>query len=328
MSVLVTGGTGFVGAYVVAKFAEEGFDVCAYDNKPRKLDSMEKWRGRVRVVRGDVTDLQKLVQTIEQYHVGGIVHTAAMPNEEFLKTNPVKAFEVNVGGTLNALEAARLKKLGRVVYASTGALFGRRRNLNPIKEGDPVSPSNFYSTTKRMSELLMEAYNRVYGLDTVTVRLSHVYGPGLLEQDERTTYVAAYLWKAMRGEAVEESSGGDFPANLTYVKDAANGICLAYATQKLKHRLFHISSGQNYRVSEVAAIISRIVPKATIRIGPGMGGGASLLTTSVRGPLAIGRAERELGYRVEYTLEDGLRDFAAWAERRANAKRAEASGNR
>lgn len=315
MRVLITGGTGFVGSHVAVKFAQEGLGVVAYDNRPRKPDYLEGWLDRITVVRGDITDLRHLTETIEEQGVDGIIHTAAMPNEEFLKADPLKGFEVNVGGTLNVLEAARVKRLKRVVYTGTGAMFGRRRDLNPIRETDPVSPNNLYSTTKRISELLMDMYHGVYGVDTVIVRLSHVYGPGLLEGDERTTYVSEYLWRAMRGEGVDEPSGGDFPANLTYVKDAANGIYLAYTTEKLRHRLFNISSGKNYRVSEVAELIEKIVPGVEIRVGPGMGRGASLMTTSVRGPLAIDRARRELGFRVQYTLEEGLREFAAWAKK-------------
>ncbi|MFQ6076638.1 MAG: NAD-dependent epimerase/dehydratase family protein, partial [Candidatus Bathyarchaeia archaeon] len=185
---LITGGTGFVGSHVAVKFAQEGFEVVAYDNRPRKLDYLEGWLDRITVVRGDITDLRHLMETTEGHRVDGIIYTAAMPNEEFLLANPLEGFEVNVGGTLNVLEAARVKQLRRVVYTSTGAMFGRRRNLNPIRETHPLSPSNLYSTTKRISELLMDVYHVVYGMDTVIVRLSHVYGPGLLEGDERTTY--------------------------------------------------------------------------------------------------------------------------------------------
>jgi UDP-glucose 4-epimerase len=178
MNVLITGGTGAVGLHIANRLLEKKDNVILYDLFPRELDFIEKEKTKkVKMVEGDVTDLEKLIETIKRYGIEGIIHTAALSYEAICKPSPIKALNVNTGGTLNALEATRLMNLERMLLISTGSVYGYR-DRGPVSEETAQQPIGIYSLTKQLSEIVGLQYSRIYGINFLIVRLAVVYGPG------------------------------------------------------------------------------------------------------------------------------------------------------
>jgi nucleoside-diphosphate-sugar epimerase len=178
-----------------------------------------------------------------------------------------------------------------------------------------------YDTTKRMAELIAEAYHKVHGVDVVVVRTGFVYGPGLeaLEsgQQPQATPVARggvgafpYLVDAMRGIPITEPVGGDQPFDWTYAGDLADGIFRALTVRPLQHRLFNITGGRLYTRRELADVVRRAIPGASIEVGPGL-----LPKRHLRGPCDLVRARAELGYEPRYPLDKGIAEMTRWLQR-------------
>jgi len=314
MSVLVTGAAGIVGYNIVVKCVEAGLEVVAYDKNKCKPNLVNSVKGKVNWVQGDLNDWAHLLETTMEYKVEGVIHSAALPNVSSCRPVPLSATRVNVLATQNLLELARRFKWRRVVYVSTGAVFQQSSDPDSfIHETDPPCPNDVYGTTKYMGELLTNMYHKIYGVDSCTIRASWVWGPPeipLEKFDLARGPISFFVKPALRKEKVDEPCGGDFRANLTYVKDLANAIVLAYKKESLVSRIYNISNGKHYSVTEVADAVKKVVPGADLNVGPGLKPWSNMHAS--RGSFNISKAEQELGYKVKYFLEEGLADYVEW----------------
>lgn len=308
-SVLVTGGMGFVGANIALKFMEEGYETILYDITQHEIDFLEEKQGRWRFVRGDVDDWRKVLETVKEYEVEGIVH-CALP----IPSGSIEMTKANFDACYNLLEVCRLTKL-KFVFISSNAAYGYRPDSNPLLETDyaPVltgAPLDEYGAMKQMCEALTTMYHAVHGVDSVSCRVSWVYGPGTY----RGWYPQWFLSNALAGIPVKLDKGGDHEADYTYVKDAARGVYLAFTVRPLKHRLYNITSGRKVSAREVVATVKKIVPGVNIEIGPGQmekGLGNPGQHPPQVGTMLVTRAEEDLGYTTT-PLEQGLRETAEW----------------
>ena len=298
MRVLITGGSGFVGAFTAASFAEREHQVVCYDLRPPSPEIVAPHGERIAYAAGDVLDGERLARVVGEHAIEGVVHAAALIGQADGAADPTRMFRVNVEGTRVVLEAVRAAG-PRLVYVSTATLYGRHPDLHPLTEDDRPEPVGMYDTTKLMAETLALTYHKVYGLDVVAVRPGYVYGP-------RNSTGGYFLDRVLAGEAVEQPVGADLPIDATYVKDLARGIYLAMTARPIEHRVFNITGGVLRRRGEVAEIVRRLVPEARIVLGPGIPPNAHL-----RGPSDLARARAELGYAPRFTLEDGLADWLA-----------------
>ncbi len=319
MRVLITGAAGLVGSNIVVKCAASGIEALAHDKINPSAEVREHVGSSAAItwIRGDLYDWAHLLEIALQYEIEGVIHSAALPNVSSCRPAPLTATRVNVVATQNLLELARRLKWRRVVYVSTGAVFQRSNDPDSwIHDDDPPCPNDVYGTTKYMGELLANMYYHVYDVDTCTVRASWVWGPPErpLEQfDLARGPISLFVKAAMRNESLHVPGGGDFRANLTYVKDLANAIVLAYRKDELKQRVFNVSNGAHYSVSDVATAVKKVVPNADISVGSGLEPWTEMHAT--RGSFDIGGAKAELGYTVDYFLEEGLRDYTEWLRR-------------
>lgn len=308
-SVLVTGGMGFVGANIALKFMEEGYQAILYDIVQNEIDFLEEKKGQWEFVTGDISDQRGMLDTVKKYGAEGIVHCAlVMPLDS---TGFAKA---NFDACYDLLEVCRLAKL-KFVFVSSNAAYGYRPDLNPMIETDyaPIltgAALDEYGAMKQMCETLTTMYHAVGGVDSVSCRLSWVYGPGAHQQ----WYPQWFLSNALAGNPVRLDKGKDHKADYTYVKDAARGIYLAFTVRPLKHRLYNITSGEKVSAKEAVEAVKKIVPGANIEIGPRQmekGLGNTILHPLQAGAMLVTRAEEDLGYTTT-PLEQGLIETAEW----------------
>ena len=312
MRILVTGGMGHVGYETVRAARKQGHEVVAqYRSVFREADAAALGDG-VQWVRCDLADAAQ-VAALLSHDVDGCIHTAAVPNEQFARGDPLGTIEANVLGVGRLLEAARQRRWRRFVYTSTGSVFQNATDVSrPILEDAAPSVTNVYSTTKYAGELLTGMYRSQFEVPAATVRVSWVYGPPLVprERQDPRGPVPLFLKLALAGREVRESSGADFGATFTYVVDVAEGLLAAFEADALRHPVYHLSSGRNVSTREVADAVRAAVPGAVIDVGPGTAPCTD--HTKMRGPLAGTRLLEDTGFAPRHSIAQGVAAFAEW----------------
>ena len=303
-TVLVTGGTGFIGSFVAADLVEHGHDVVAYDlsTDTRILEKLGV-EDEVSVVRGDVTDPTDVIRTIRETETTRVVHLAALLTTT-ARENPRSAIDVNVMGTNNVFEAARTldDQVERVAWASSAAVFAPPANYDHgwVTEDDLVYPDTLYGATKEYNEHQARVYHEDYGLDHVALRPTVAYGP------YRETGGSAFLANIVEKPALGESFSveyGDQVIDWQYVKDIAQAFRLAaFADESALSRRVYNVRGEVATIREAAETVESILPDAELAVSDE----GELPWTQQLEMTAI---QEDLGYEPEYDLERGFREY-------------------
>ena len=299
MNYLVTGGTGFVGAYVTKQLAEKGDHVTALDVKVdeerlnRLIDTGS--RENVRTAVCDITDLNALVKICEENRIEKIIHTAAVLDSK----NPPLTTAVNCVGTVNILEAGLRVAAKRIVIASSVSAFGSpdRYEQEYIPNNAPQYPSTVDGASKSFIEGAVQDYYK-RGVDAIVCRFTHVYGPGRLNgmgaaiDNNLVTYPAL-------GQPGDVPLGED-THNWLYVKDAAKALITAACVEKTVNRCF-TTGGDVASVVEAADIVRTIIPDAQITLQPGK--------FYLANKFDYTETREDLGFVNDYTIQTGIADF-------------------
>lgn len=179
MRVLVTGGLGFCGSFLVRELLGQGHFVTIMDNLGRDRALAERnwseFHGEAAVRAGDIRDYALVESAVEGQDA--IFHLAAVVNARLSVERPKETFDINAGGTQNLLEAARKHDVKRFIFASTLAVYGKPEYL-PYDENHPTNPSSPYGVSKLCGEHLVRNYGELYGIKTTSLRFSNIYGKG------------------------------------------------------------------------------------------------------------------------------------------------------
>ena len=311
----MTGGSGFIGIYLMKKLAENGTKVINYDLAPpnpllqRFLDD-SAFVENVRFQRGSILDLPDVLSAAQNAGVDKIVHMAAFFNPAESNKRPYFTYQANVLGTINIFEAARLLNMSRVVNISSIGVYA-------VKEREPMDENHrifipgsghgsHYGSSKAATELIGQAYCQNNNLSYVSVRFSGVYGYGM----RYSMFIKDMIENAVNGVPTEFKTGGNLTRDYTYVKDAVNGvICALYADDSdLASRTYLTTSGQLYSGTDVGNIVSKLIPGADITIGPELNE-FEKKDMAKRGQIDISLAKKELGYEPKYSIEDGIKEY-------------------
>ena len=300
---LITGGFGFLGRSLVQRLVEMGEEVVVFDLAGDPTGSLKPKDGVTRV-RGDIIHLSHLLDTAQKNRVDRIYHTAALlppVSEENLNA----AFAVNVGGTVNVLEAARILGLKQVIFISSIATYGPGLP-RLVNEDRPQHPLNMYGVTKVCGERLGEQYHRTYGLDFRALRFPPILGPG-----RRDSAPSAFSYLAIREPALGRPYTVYVKAEtrlpLLYLKDAVQGlISLKDAGEnRLGRRIYNIG-GLFPSAGELVSQVRKHIPEARIDYQPH----ANSMKIIESWPLLDDtRAREEWGWRPGYSLEKSIEDF-------------------
>jgi UDP-glucose 4-epimerase len=297
---MVTGGTGFIGGHVLRELLKQGHNAVAFDLFP-DIASILDIASQITVVRGDVQYLTSVIDAIKKFNVKYIIHTASLLTADSQKL-PWTALKINVEGTVNVLEAARLMDLFQVVYMSSTAVYGYTEEGKAIDEDHNQAPVTIYGTTKLLCEHYGLNYNKEYDIGFIALRFPIVYGPG--QSFRGFSSFKEIIEKPYHGEVARVAIGGDQKYEGVYVKDVAHAIVSACFARNTKHKIFNIGTGEMHTLQELAKIVAKIIPNAVFEIGPGFD-----VAEPVRGPLCIVRAREELGYVPRFHLEEGVQDY-------------------
>jgi UDP-glucose 4-epimerase len=312
-SVLVTGGGGFVGSRIVARLVASGAVVRVLDdfstgtrgNLPQTASSLE-------VVEGSVVDLAVVREALDGCDI--VIHGAAR-NIILSTKNPRDDYEVNIGGTLNVLLAAREVQLSRVVYTSSCSIYGNPRYL-PIAEEDPVNLLSPYAVSKFAGEGYCHAFYESYNLPTAVVRYSNVFGLGQTPENPYCGVVAKFFQAAMANEPPQIHGDGEQTRDYTFVEDAVTATLSVAVSPRATGQAYNVGTGRETSVNRLAHLIAAITgaegePRHVDRRD---------IDNIRRRVVNIEKIRRELRWTPVVTVEQGLRETYEWLlERDASA---------
>jgi nucleoside-diphosphate-sugar epimerase len=299
MSILVTGSAGLVGSSLIELLISKGEQVIGYDRSLTKAPLS----GCI-YEKGDLCDFPRIAYILQKHKVDRIVHSGGLSHPYAGTESPNEMVQTNIVGTLNIFEASRLFGIKRVVYLSSGAVYGNSDKL-VMQEEEPLRPTTVYAVSKLTGEMLADVYSNNYNMSMVSLRLASVYGPRCFMPDA----VKDLLEKAVRGENIRQEQGADQQLEFLYVKDAARAIWLAVNAENKPHKVYNIGSGVNQTVRDVADIIQKVYPNLDIEIGEGG------MNYDFLGAFDCSMAEKDLGFKAEYSLEAGIRDYVEYLKK-------------
>ena len=292
--ILVTGAAGLIGNKVRQILDERGDRVIAVDRQTGS-DTFGQ------VIACDLGDVHR-VHELTRDGISGVIHCGAHSGPMVARDNPYSMVQVNIVGTANVLEVARVHKATRFIYCSSTSACGPTPP-GPVPEDVTMRPSTIYGASKVAGEQLVSTYASQYELNGTSLRLSWVYGP------RRTTdcVIRTMITDAQAGRPTRVEFGRDFPRQYIHVNDAAAALVMAFDKIVLPRRSYTITGGTYKTLGQIADIVRAQFPLADIELGAG-----SDPVDDVQHEFDISAARRDLGYSPRYDLEKGIGEYAAW----------------
>jgi UDP-glucose 4-epimerase len=312
---LVTGGAGFIGGHLVRALLDTGRTVVVFDIRdfiPEAAFAVGEGRERARVELGSIGDQARVLDVVRTHRPDEIVHMGMILDPAFLATNRSTAFEVNVGGVVNVLEAMIAFEVPRIVnFSSIGVLprvlYQPIDGNHPVLLADAGPGTDFYGSSKVAAEALCFAYHQALGLDFRTIRPSAVYGLGM---NQYVGPIKAMVESAVRGEPAHFEFGGAHPRAYTHARDIAGLVIAMLDAPDDADRVFYGSAGGPLvTTTEVAEIVRELVPGADVEIGEELSE-AEKPVVALRGELSIENARTQLGWEPQYgSIRDGIAQY-------------------
>jgi nucleoside-diphosphate-sugar epimerase len=307
MRVFITA-AGMIGCHTARELLDRGDEVTFFDIAPRADYIARVVKADVPVVRGDVRELPGLIEAVQAFKPEVIVHTAGLI-AGVAQQLPYRGFEINVMGTVNVAEAARLTGVRRLVHASTLGVVDRSAPQDaPVTEEFQLGGNDsVYGTSKVACEQVLRAYARHYKLELALLRFAGVYGYGHFAGGSGVGIATdALVRSAIDGQPGVIQSGIPDTNEMVYVKDVAFGVAQAVHADHLPHHTYNIGVGELVTPDDVTAAVGATFPGFSASKAPGYAAKGN----PVLQPFDISRAKAELGYAPRYSLEAGLRDLA------------------
>lgn len=310
--VLVIGGAGFIGSFVVAELLKENVaEVIVYDNfargkKEYLKDSLNDSRCKLFPIGGDIREIDILNKAMEG--VDFVVCLAAMWLLH-CKDFPRTAFDVNIAGTFNVLEACVKNNVKKLIWSSSASVYGDAVEL-PMTESHPYNNKNFYGATKIAGEAMATAFNDRYGLQVIGLRYMNVYGP---HQDQTAAYtgvVPIMLNKIEANEAPMINGDGSQAYDFIYVEDVAR--CNVDALKSdTPFGFYNVGTEVQTSIKELCdTILNLKKSKLEVIYKPYSADDARALVQNRIGSKE--KAEKELGFKYKYSLVEGLQKLIDW----------------
>lgn len=309
MSTTLITGAGLIGCHVARVILDNEHRVLLLDRAPRE-DYIQHVLGsrKVTAIQGDIQDMPLLIDLVKKESVQYIVHTAGLIGSK-VYTRPNIGFQVNVQGSLNVAETARLVDIERVVFCSSMAVYALSKGTDSlIDETFLIGPDNIYGATKLAAEQLLHTYGKTFGFDVISLRLAGVYGYGPYEGGSwmgRVLY--RLLAQSLRGRSTILNPAHLGVNEYVYVEDVARALYQALTVKHPSHEIFNIGTGMLTTYEEITQIIASLLPQARIAVGESSGEAVDYLKRSH--PYSISRAEKDLRFIPQYDMRKGLSAF-------------------
>ena len=316
ITVLVTGGAGFIGSHLCEKLLHLGHKVVCVDNFNTYYDPRIKWQNikdlrkhpNFVLHKADIRDTKKIFKIFRKYsaekdrELTAVIHLAARAGVRPSLNDPLLYEDVNIKGTLNILEACRQYKVKKLIFGSSSSVYGNNKKI-PFSETDPVDdPISPYAATKKAGELLCYNYHHLYGLPVVCLRFFTVYGP----KQRPEMAIHKFIRTIDQCNTLVKYGKGDTSRDYTYVEDIINGI-IAALNKKLAFEIINLGNSKTITLSKLIQTIEKNMhKKARIKQLPEQPGDVKRTFAN------ISKAKKLLGYRPHTDISTGIKNTIAW----------------
>jgi len=316
MRILITGGAGFIGSYLCEKYTKEGHTVLCLDNfLSGNLLNVRHLLGyrNFKLIKGDVGDFDLLERIIRDVDV--VFHLAAQIHVDRSYVEPQLTYEINVMGTQNVLEVARIYDVKKVIHASSSEVYGSAQYV-PIDEKHPLDAPHPYGASKIAADRMCNAYTITYGMDISIPRFFNIFGPR--QRDIGYGGVISIFTRRVLNNIPPVIFGDGLQTrDYTYIEDAVRAfdIILSYESRL---EPINIGSGKEVSIIDLANLIVDLCGKKgkikPVHVEPRIGEVKKLIADTTK-------AKEILGWAAEYNLKEGLRAFVQWYKKYGQEER-------
>ena len=308
MKILITGGAGFVGSHLCEKYTKEGHTVLCLDNfmsgnliNVRHLLDYRNFK----LIKGDIRDFDLLEKIMSDVDV--VFHLAAQIHVDRSYIEPRLTYEVNVMGTQNVLEVARIYDAKKVIHASTSEVYGSALYA-PIDENHPLNAPHPYGSSKIAGDRMCYAYIQTYGMDISIVRCFNIFGPRQRDLGYGGV-ISIFTRRVLNGVPPIIYGDGTQTRDYTYVEDVVRAYDLVLNHDKPMTEPINFGTGKEVSIIELANKIIQLCGKngeiKPVQVEPRIGEVKRLIADATK-------AKDLLGWQPKYRLEKGLKDFIQW----------------
>lgn len=298
MRIFVTGAAGFIGTALSNELVRQGHQVVGFDNcstgNPDALDP------DVTLVRGDINDRERLWQLLQ--NVDCVYHLAARVVVPESILYPREFERVNVGGTVTLLEAMRDVGSHRMVFASSGAIYGIQDN-QPLNENTTIpKPASPYAVSKLASEYYINTIGRLWGLEAVSLRIFNAYGPRQSFSFSHAAVIPTFLKQASSKGTVVIHGDGTKTRDFVYITDVVDALIAALTLEKPTEKIINVGSGSETSIHQVYELACRVTGnKPEVVYNPKRVGGPDRMCAD------LSLAKELLGFTPKVGIEEGMR---------------------
>jgi UDP-glucuronate 4-epimerase len=311
MRIAISGGAGFIGSHLVDRLLSDGHPVLCLDNfdrfypAPIKIANLQAALSDPKLTLGavDLCDAAALDEAVAEFKPEAFVHLAASAGVRPSIQRPLAYVRSNIEASQNVLTSCTRHGVARIVLAGSSSVYGRDQK-SPFDEAYASSePQSPYAASKRAMELMAAAHCAVHGATVTVCRFFTVFGP----RQRPDLAISRFVRAMMADKPITVFGDGTFARDFTYVQDTVAGILAALRAPE-GFKIYNLGAGNPTSVNDLVATIERVMgKKAVIERAPEQKGDVPLTYASVD------RVARELGWRAEVSLEEGIRRFVDWA---------------
>jgi UDP-glucose 4-epimerase len=255
-TVLVIGGSGFIGSKVVEYLVKNNVDVLSCDIVA--LNPIVQ-NLKLKLIRADILELSSIERIFFEYDIDTVIHLVGLPAIDYCEKNPHFSLLLNALSVHNTLEAMRKTDVKKIVFASSAAVYGYHSKV-PVKETVPANPTTVYGYHKLIAEHLIKSYNQSYGLNYVTLRLFNVYGG---DPEIGKDVISIFIRRAIKGMPIVVRGPSKY-RDFVHVNDVVNAI-MKVALTEISNVTINIGTGKMTTLQEIANMVKRCFPKVEIK---------------------------------------------------------------
>lgn len=305
MRFLVTGGAGFIGSNLVEGLLKRGFKVKVVDNfSTGKRENIKNFIKDIELIEGDIIFYRTALKAAENVDV--ILHQAALPSVPRSISDPVASNEANITGTLNILEAAREKKVQKVIVASSSSVYGDSPVL-PKREDMNINPLSPYAVTKLATEQYAMVYAKVYGLKTIALRYFNVFGPRQDPTSQYSAVIPKFISLMLKDERPTIYGDGLTSRDFTYVENVIEANIQCALNTEVGGEIFNVACHEQTSLNDLVGMINKILNK---KIEPMY---QDFRPGDIKHSYAdISKIEKMIGFKPIVNFEKGLKMTIDW----------------
>ncbi len=308
MTIIITGGAGFIGSNLAKELVREhsiiildNLHTASYNSNMLSYDNLKDIKQQISIINDSCNNINKLnsnIKNIDYSNIEMIFHFGIPSSAPMYKEDPLLVGEA-INGTINVFEFAKNHKIEKVIYASSSSLYNGIKP--PHREDMNIRVTDYYTEARLTIERIAKLYNIMYGIKSAGLRLFSVYGPNESAKGRYANMISQFLWDMKQGRSPVIYGDGRQMRDFTYVKDVVDACLLLMNSQYIEHNIFNVGTGISHSFNDVIEILNEKLKtdiKPTYIDMP--------IKNYVNHTLADITEIKRFGYRPKYTLEEGI----------------------